>query len=519
MVCSGRAYLPGRPSQGDRAGLVETRSLKEGVENFFRDGLVHGDCHRRAGTGLAAPDGHVADVDVVLPEDAAELPDHARPILVADEKHVLLGHHVEIEAHGFDEARLHPWPEERPANGVLTHAQLDEVRVVRALRRPRGLDLEPPLLRKRGRVDEVQGLEDHRREESFLRRDVEEACVESGDLAPVFDPERIIGAVRELVEQTSQRLAQARELGHELGALPHRYGGVYGVYRHGAPEGCRHLLGSRDACPVLGLRGARAEVGRHYHVGEREDRGVRRRLLGEYIECGTGDGALLEGVVEGRLVDDAATGHVYEVRGRLHLRQGFFVHESYRLGGARNVYRDEIGPLEDLVSALCPLDVHRAHPVLGDIGIIGEDPHPHPQCAPCHDGADVTKTDQPDRLLRHLDTFERAPLPLPTPQGRVRGRDTPRHSEHEPQGMLGRGDRVALRGVGDDDAVLGSGLYIYVVNADAGASDSLEVNGPPYYIGGDFRSAADDETVVIPDLLEQFFRAEVEEDVHLEILL
>jgi hypothetical protein len=85
--------------------------------------------------------------------------------------------------------------------------------------------------------------------------------------------------------------------------------------------------------------------------------------------------------------------------------------------------------------------------------------------------------------------------------------------------MLGRGDRVALRGVGDDDAVLGSGLYMYVVNADAGASDSLEVHGPLYYIGGDFRGAADDETVVIPDLLEQFFRAEVEEDVHLEILL
>ena len=85
--------------------------------------------------------------------------------------------------------------------------------------------------------------------------------------------------------------------------------------------------------------------------------------------------------------------------------------------------------------------------------------------------------------------------------------------------MLGCGDRVALRGVGDDDAMLGSGLYVYVVNADAGASDSLEYPGPLYYIGGDFRGAADDEAVVIPDLPEQFFRAEVEEDVHLEIFL
>src|SRR5918995_2613180 len=135
-ACSGRVCLPGRPSQGNRAGIVETRSLYEGIEDFFGDGLVHGDGHRRAGPGLPAPHGHVADVDVVIPEDTAELSDHARPILVLDEEHVLLGDHIEVEAHRFHEPRLHPWPEERPAHGVLTHAQLHEARVVRALRRP-----------------------------------------------------------------------------------------------------------------------------------------------------------------------------------------------------------------------------------------------------------------------------------------------------------------------------------------------------------------------------------------------
>ena len=57
---------------------------------------------------------------------------------------------------------------------------------------------------ERGRVDEIQGLEDHRREESFLGRDVEEPGVESCDLAVVLDPEGITSVVRELVEQTSQ---------------------------------------------------------------------------------------------------------------------------------------------------------------------------------------------------------------------------------------------------------------------------------------------------------------------------
>ena len=36
----------------------------------------------------------------------------------------------------------------------------------------------------------------------------------------ILDPQGITSVVRELVEQTSQRLAQPRELGHELGALP-----------------------------------------------------------------------------------------------------------------------------------------------------------------------------------------------------------------------------------------------------------------------------------------------------------
>ena len=78
---------------------------------------------------------------------------------------------------------------------------------------------------------------------------------------------------------------------------------------------------------------------------------------------------------------------------------------------------------------------------------------------------------------------------------------------------------VLLGGVGDDDAVLGSRLYVYVVDTDAGASDSLELPGSLYNIGGDLRGAADNEAVVIPDLLEQFFGAEIEEDVHLEVLL
>src|SRR5918998_1650147 len=85
--------------------------------------------------------------------------------------------------------------------------------------------------------------------------------------------------------------------------------------------------------------------------------------------------------------------------------------------------------------------------------------------------------------------------------------------------MLGGGYRVALRGVGDDNAALGGRLYVNVVHADAGAAYGLEVVGLlqdlSRYLGG----AADYEAVVRTYLLQKLVRAQVQEDVHLEVLL
>ncbi len=79
--------------------------------------------------------------------------------------------------------------------------------------------MRPLSLRESGRVDVVQGLEDHRREEALLGRDVEEASVVAGDLTLVLDPQYVPRPVGELVEEAPQYLAEARELRDELGAL------------------------------------------------------------------------------------------------------------------------------------------------------------------------------------------------------------------------------------------------------------------------------------------------------------
>ena len=47
--------------------------------------------------------------------------------------------------------------------------------------------------------------------------------------------------------------------------------------------------------------------------------------------------------------------------------------------------------------------------------------------------------------------------------------------EHQGDGMLGGGDRIAERRVHDDDAARGGGRDVDIVDADAGAADHLEV--------------------------------------------
>ena len=79
-----------------------------------------------------------------------------------------------------------------------------------------------------------------------------------------------------------------------------------------AAERQPHRPGDRDAGLLLRLVGGGAEVRRGDDVLELEERAVGARLLGEDVEPGGGDAALLEGVVERLLVDDAAAGGVDE---------------------------------------------------------------------------------------------------------------------------------------------------------------------------------------------------------------
>ena len=84
--------------------------------------------------------------------------------------------------------------------------------------------------------------------------------------------------------------------------------------------------------------------------------------------------------------------------------------------------------------------------------------------------------------------------------------------------MLGRGDRVALGALATMMPCLVAASMSMLSTPMPARPIALSFPARSN-IGGDLRGAADNEAVVIPDLLEQFFGAEIEEDVHLEVLL
>ena len=183
------------------------------------------------------------------------------------------------------------------------------------------------------------------------------------------------------------------------------------------------------------------------------------------------------------------------------------------------MYRDEVGVFQDLIDRLGALYAHLTDLLVGDVRVVGEHPHPHAQSAASHDGPDVPEAHEPERLLRDLHALEVAALPRALAQRGVRRRNVSGAGQHKPERVLGGGDGVGLRGVGDEDAALGGGLDVYVVHPDARAADGLHVVGALYYVRRHLCGAADYEAVVLADLLQKLLFGEVEQHVHLEVLL
>src|ERR671931_645699 len=129
--------------------------------------------------------------------------------------------------------------------------------------------------------------------------------------------------------------------------------------------------------------------------------------------------------------------------------------------------------------------------------------------------ADPAEAGEPERLVGELEPAEASAVPNALLERRVRLRDGAGEGEQEADGVLGGRDDRGLRRVRDDDPPSRGRREIDVVDADAGAPDDLEPFRPLDQVLGQVRAAADDDCVVVRDLLGE---VPVRVDVDLELL-
>ena len=122
---------------------------------------------------------------------------------------------------------------------------------------------------------------------------------------------------------------------------------------------------------------------------------------------------------------------------------------------------------------------------------------------------------EPERLAPHLVALELRAVPGATLERGVGVGDVAGEREHEADGVLGGGDRVAERRVDDDDAARGGRFEVDVVDADAGAADGAKLLAGGEYPGGHLGFAADDQRVVRGDDAQELVRRQAGADIDL----
>ena len=319
------------------------------------------------------------------------------------------------------------------------------------------------------------------------------------DLALVREPRLLHPALRHLREEAAHRLGEPDPGYLLLVGLGVHGRQVHRVHDDTPQQRVGDLVGDGERDGRLGLVGRRAQMGRHDHLLELEERVIgRRRLLLEDIERGAGDAARLDRARQRQLVDEAAAGAVDEARARLEARQLGLAEEVPRVPGERRVDRDEVGPREELVE----LDAFHAQALGGlarQIRVVGDDLHAKAERAAGDLGADPAEAENAQHLAEELDALEPALLPSPGLECEIGGGQAAGHRQEKPQGVLGDRGGVPARGVHDDHAALGRGIHVDRVDAGARPADDLQpatrLDDGARHFGG----AADDEPLVLAD--------------------
>ncbi len=245
---------------------------------------------------------------------------------------------------------------------------------------------------------------------------------------------------------------------------------------------------------------------------------VGDRLRSEHVQRGPRDLARVERGLEILVDHQRPASDVEDPHPVLALGQHLGVQPPLGVGRLGQVQRQEVGGRVDVVGRVRLLDAQLAVALGGHERVERHDLHVEAP-GPLRDQLpDAPEAEDPQRLLVQLDAQELRALPAPAGQRRVRLGDVARQRQQQRHGVLGGGDRVRLRRVGDHDPALGGGLHIDVVDPHAGTTHGSQ---PPRLVeqaAVEARRRADQDPLVLADPRVELVGTPAGTHVDLEVL-
>ncbi|MNV29952.1 hypothetical protein D3C71_1212010 [compost metagenome] len=245
-----------------------------------------------------------------------------------------------------------------------------------------------------------------------------------------------------------------------------------------------HDVGDDPVAHVLArLDGGRAKVRQQHDVGAAHQAGMHRRFMLEHIQTDAEQGAAVQGLDQGGLVDQFAARRVHEDGVGLQPGDALGRKDVVRILGRRAVQRDDVHPRQHLIQIVPP---GRAQ-FLGDhvrdgFAVVIMDLHPK-GLGPAGQGlADAAHADDAQTLAPQLAAAHpgRAPALELTRRHDIGAFDDAAADGHDQaHGQVGRVLGQDARRIGDDDPAPHGGVDVDVIHARAEVGDHLQLLARP----------------------------------------
>ncbi|MNE04645.1 hypothetical protein D3C80_971820 [compost metagenome] len=241
-----------------------------------------------------------------------------------------------------------------------------------------------------------------------------------------------------------------------------------------------HDVGDDPVAHVLaGLDGGRAEMGQQDDVGAAHQAGMHRRFVLEHVQADAEQAAAIQGLDQGRLVDQFAARRIDQDGVGLQPGDAFGRQQVVGVLGGRTVQRDDIHPRQHLVQIVPP---GRAQ-FLGDhvrdrLAVVIVDLHAEGLGAAGQGLADAAHADDAQTLAPQLAAAHpgRAPALELTRRHDIGAFDDAAADGHDQaHGQVGRVLGQDARRIGDDDPAPHGRVDVDVVHARAEVGDHLQL--------------------------------------------